>query len=48
MQTYSLGKGRKKLVKKFTARQGLFMALTIAAVMLGILLLFLIGVFHVP
>jgi Na+-driven multidrug efflux pump len=44
--TYSLGKGRKKAVRKFTARQGLWMAMIIGAGMLGMLLLFLLGFFH--
>jgi Na+-driven multidrug efflux pump len=47
MQTYSLGRGRKKAVNKFTMRQGLWMALMLGAAMLGMLLLFLSEVFHV-
>jgi hypothetical protein len=47
MNTYSLGRGRKKAVKKFTARQGLWMSLMIGAAMVGMLLLFLFGFFHV-
>jgi len=47
MKTYSLGRGRKKAVKKFTRRQGLWIALMIGAATLGILLLFLFGFFHV-
>jgi hypothetical protein len=47
MKTYSLGRGRKKAVKKFTRRQGLWMSLMIGAAMVGMLLLFLFGVFHV-
>jgi hypothetical protein len=43
MKTYSLGRGSKKAVKKFTTRQGLWMALMIDAAMLGIVLLFLFG-----
>jgi Na+-driven multidrug efflux pump len=46
VRTYSLGKGRKKAVRKFTARQGLWMAMIIGAGMLGMLLLFLLGFFH--
>jgi len=47
MKTYSLGKGRKKAVKTFTRRHGLWMSLMIGAAMVGMLLLFLLGVFHV-
>jgi hypothetical protein len=47
MKTYSLGRGSKKAVKKFTTRQGLWMALMIGAAMLGILLLFWFGFFQV-
>jgi len=47
MKTYSLGRGRKKAVKKFTRRQGLWMSLMIGAALVGMLLLFLFGVFHV-
>jgi len=47
MNTYSLGRGRKKAVKKFTTRQGLWMSLVIGSAMVGVLLLFLVGFFHV-
>ena len=47
MNTYSLRRGRKKAVRKFTARQGLWMALMIGVATVGMLLLFLLGVFHV-
>jgi len=47
MNAYSLGRGRKKAVKKFTARQGLGMTLMIGAATVGMLLLFLLGFFHV-
>jgi len=47
MKTYSLGRGRKKAVMKFTTGQGLWMALMIGAAMIGILLLFLFGFFQV-
>jgi hypothetical protein len=47
MTTYSLRRGRKKAVKKFTAGQGLWMSLMIGAAMLGMLLLFLLGIFRV-
>jgi len=47
VNTYSLGRGRKKAVKKFTSYQGLWMSLMIGGAMLGMLLLFLLGFFHV-
>jgi uncharacterized membrane protein len=47
MNTYSLGRGRKKTVKRFTRRQGLWMSAMISAATIGMLLLFLLGVFHV-
>lgn len=47
MRTYSLARGRKKAVKKFTRRHGLWMALMIGAATLGMLLLFLLGFFQV-
>jgi hypothetical protein len=47
MKTYSLGRGRKKAVKRFTTRQGLWMASRVGAATLGMLVLFLLGVFHV-
>jgi hypothetical protein len=47
MNTYALGRGRKKAVREFTTRQGLWMALAIGGAALGMLLLFLFGVFRV-
>lgn len=47
MKTYSLGRGRKKAVKEFAVRQGLWMSLIIGAGTVGMLLLFLFGFFHV-
>ncbi len=47
MRAYVTGRGRKKAVKKFTIRQGLWMALMIAAGMIGMFLLFEFGVFQV-
>jgi hypothetical protein len=47
MKTYSLGRGRKKVVKGFTTSQGLWMGLMIGAAALGMLLLFLFGFFQV-
>jgi hypothetical protein len=46
MKTLSLGKGRKKAVKKFTTRNGLWMALIITAGMIIMLLLWLVGFFR--
>jgi hypothetical protein len=46
MKTFSLGKGRKKAVNKFTTRQGLWMGAIIGAGMLGMVLLCLVGFFH--
>jgi hypothetical protein len=40
-------KRKKKIVGKFTARQGLWMALMVGGAMVGMLLLFLLGFFHV-
>jgi hypothetical protein len=40
------GKGRKKAVKKFTNRQGLWMAVIIAVAMLMMLLLWMLGIFR--
>ena len=45
--TYLLGRGRKKAVRKFTALQGLWMAWMVGGAMVGMLLLFLVGFFHV-
>jgi hypothetical protein len=46
MNTYSLGRGRKKAVQKSTTRQGLWMSLVIGSAMVGVLRLFLAGFFH--
>jgi Na+-driven multidrug efflux pump len=46
MKIYSLGRGRKEAVKKFTARQGLWMTAMIGVAMCGMILLFLLGFFH--
>jgi hypothetical protein len=46
MSTHSRGRGRKKVVKKFTTRQGLWVASMILAAMLGsVLLLWRLGIF---
>ena len=46
MKSFSLEKGRKKAVKKFTLRNGLWMVLLITAAMIIMLLLWLTGVLH--
>jgi hypothetical protein len=46
MRAYSPGRGRKKAVKKFTTRKGLWMAAMIAAGMIVMLALWLLGVFR--
>jgi hypothetical protein len=43
MRTYTTGKGKKKAVKAFTTRQGLWMLALMVAVLLGILALWLLG-----
>jgi hypothetical protein len=47
MTTYSLGRGRKKEFRKFTVCPGLWMGLMVGGAMVGMLLLFLVGFFHV-
>ena len=44
MKKFSLGKGRKKEVKKFTARNGLWIILIVAGGMIIMLVLWLLGV----
>jgi succinate dehydrogenase hydrophobic anchor subunit len=46
MKPSSLGKGRKKVVKKFTARNGLWMMLLITAAVIIMLILWLVGFFR--
>jgi len=46
MKAYSIGRGRKKAVGKFTTRQGLQMLVMIGAAMLGMALLWTFGFFH--
>jgi hypothetical protein len=46
MRSYSPGRGRKKVIKKFTTRKGLWMAAMIAAGMIVMLVLWLLGVFR--
>jgi hypothetical protein len=43
MQTYTTGRGRKKTVKKFTAREGLWMLGIILAALIGVLAMWLLG-----
>ncbi len=45
MRSYSPGKGRKKAVEKFTIRNGLWMMALIAAGMIAMVVLWLLGVF---
>jgi hypothetical protein len=46
MRTYTTGKGRKKAVKRFTRRDGLFMVGLITAALVGMMLLWLLGIFR--
>jgi len=46
MRSYSPGRGRKKAIKKFTTRKGLWMVAVIAAGMIVVLALWLLGVFR--
>ena len=46
MRSYSLGRGRKKAVRKFRTRDGVWMTAIIAAGMLTMLVLWLIGFLH--
>lgn len=43
MRTYTTGRGRKKAVKKFTTREGLWMLGIIIAALIGVLALWLLG-----
>lgn len=47
MKTYTLERGRKKAVKRFTMRQGAWMALMIGAAAVVVLLSFWFGIFDV-
>jgi hypothetical protein len=42
-----LGRGRKKAVKQFTVRHGLWIVIVVTTLMIVISLLFMIGVFRV-
>lgn len=46
MTGYSPGRGRKKVIKQFTTRKGLWMAAIIAAGMIVMLVVWLVGVFR--
>ena len=46
MRNYSLGRGRKRAVKKFRICNGLWMMALIAAGMIAMLVLWLLGVFR--
>jgi hypothetical protein len=46
MKTFSLGKGRKKAVKKFTTRNGFWIILIAAGGMIIMLALWLLGFFR--
>ena len=44
MQSYSVGKGSKKAVKKFTYRQGLFTVAWVTGAMIALMLLWYLGI----
>jgi hypothetical protein len=46
MRAYPLGRGRKKAVKKFRIRNGLWMMALIAIGMIAMVVLWLLGVFR--
>jgi hypothetical protein len=46
MRAYTTGRGRKKAVKRFTRRDGLFMVGLITAALVGMMLLWLLGIFR--
>ena len=43
MNNYSPARGRRKVVEKFTIREGLWILGILAAILMGMLLLFLFG-----
>jgi hypothetical protein len=47
MSIYSPGRGRRKEVRKFTTRQGLWIAGLVGVVMAGMLMLILLGYVNV-
>jgi hypothetical protein len=44
MRSYSPGRGSKKAVRKFTYRQGIFMATWITGAMIALMLLWIFGI----
>jgi hypothetical protein len=44
MRNFSPGRGRKKAVQRFTTRKGLWMVGIIAAALIGMILLWLLGI----
>jgi hypothetical protein len=46
MRNYSLGRGRKKAIKKFTTHEGGWMLGIISAVLVAIALLWMLGYLH--
>jgi len=46
MRTYPTGNGRKKAVKRFTNRDGLWMVAMITAALVAMMLLWLLGIVH--
>jgi hypothetical protein len=47
MRNYSPGRGRKKAVQRFTTRKGLWMVGMIAAALIGMIVLWLLGILKV-
>jgi hypothetical protein len=47
MPRYSVGRGRKKEVEKFTSKQGLYMLVLLLTLGILVLLLMVFGVLHV-
>jgi hypothetical protein len=46
MRTYSPDRGRKKAVQRFTIREGFWMVAIIAATMIGMVVLWLLGILN--
>ena len=46
MTTYSPGRGSKKAVRRFTSREGLWMVGIVAAALIGMMLLWLLGILN--
>jgi hypothetical protein len=47
MKNYSLGRGRKKAVERFTIRQGLSMLAILSGGLISIFLLYMLGHLHI-